>query len=131
MKYYYEDAFSAAWMHHAFGMKFVTDEGDLLEWCSEFSCFHIPDKNELSQAWDGTYFIHPDSLYLLNPQEGDLAVSFDCRNFPVYGIVAGSGEIVAAESNCAYNSYGHGFTEGLSEIYARSSKPFHWPEREQ
>lgn len=77
-RYYYDDPLAAAWMAKHFGMKFEDSElraairrvkKDMppTDW-------RDPGNYISNQGWlrDGYYFyIHPDSLHLLEPRKGD------------------------------------------------------------
>lgn len=67
MKYFYKDPLAAAWMAKHFGMRFQ-DNG-----------YEASPYEELLSHYDAggdgktfpKYYIHPDSLHLLEPQRGD------------------------------------------------------------
>lgn len=121
-RYYYTDPLAAAWMAKHFGMRFTDTQGVELEWCGEFNCFHLPDGQGLSQAWDGKHFIHPDSLHQLEPQVGDegidafgTQVEFKNGEWRIPHPVASSADEWA--------------TSPVS-IDKRNGLAFHWPECE-
>lgn len=74
-RYFYINEYTAAYMRDAFGMRFTDQAGTELEWCSEFSCFYLPSGDE--QAWDQKFYLHPDSLPKLEPQNYDVVEADD------------------------------------------------------
>jgi hypothetical protein len=67
MKYFYKDPLAAAWMAKHFGMKFV--EAYYKPYCNGGLWFDAYTHKD----WEGqTLTIPPDSLHLLEQQEGDL-----------------------------------------------------------
>lgn len=112
LKYYYDCPIKAAWMAKYFGMKF--EGGYAAQFLALDAASQIRDKNERDY-----YYIHPDSLHLLEPREGDL----------VKATWVGKG---APVSQCLiYNaievlgSYWH-----IGKIIQRNGIPFMWPEQE-
>lgn len=112
-KYYYDDPLAAQWMNSKFGMNFqelvsvmrgekFSDE--MMDIFSVHCVDFIPSM--------GRYYIHPKSLHLLEPQDGDV-VKVDSLGVRVWG----------------------SFTEEISQdiggkitlIYSRNGMPFHWP----
>lgn len=99
-RYYYTDPLAAAWMAKHFGMKLHsihTDEQmadyDIPETDRNFDWFDscivdgferdvemVSDAIEYIEKASDCIYIHPDSLHLLEPQEGD-AVEFDRWNW--------------------------------------------------
>lgn len=70
-KYYYADPLAAAWMAKHFGMKFDVDYGageKTLDRYHEIAILSVPPKIPALK-----FFIPPDNLHILEPQEGDLA----------------------------------------------------------
>lgn len=71
-KYFYTDPLAAAWMAKHFGMKFTAHDGCELKWCREFSCYYHPNEAEYAgQCWDDKYYIHPDSINILDLKNDD------------------------------------------------------------
>lgn len=67
-KYFYTDPLAAAWMAKHFGMK--------IEWSNEdgWQITHLIHQSIMGNEKVSIVklYIHPDSLYLLDPQEGDI-----------------------------------------------------------
>ena len=111
-RYYYTDPLAAAWMARHFGMAFERSDGDLLldfDDMADDLAIHIA-----SDLWDGKYFVHPDSLHLLEPLEADL-----------YATVHGCGWLAITPGE-SWKKQCYPF-----RIIQRDGKPFHWPEPEQ
>lgn len=69
-KYFYDDPIAAAWMAKHFGMEFVIEpSGDVVTW-KEFGVVSL-------KSWVERFYIHPDSLHLLEPQNGDCVIDDD------------------------------------------------------
>jgi len=104
MKAYYTDPLAAAWMTKHFGMKFSTD--------SKFAA------NDRPIAIDDKYdkfYIHPDSLHLLEPQYNDIVLGDD---YSVGTCVVRFGNpMVSTDFN-------------IRRIMERNEIPFMWPEME-
>lgn len=69
MRYYYDDPLAAAWMVLNFKMRLQKGEAGYGKGTTTFKA--LLDA-ELDRAWRYRYYIHPDSLYILEPQVGDL-----------------------------------------------------------
>jgi hypothetical protein len=65
MKYYYTDPLAAAWMADKFGMKFEHD----FDFAAMIIQYDLMRRNGKEVR---NIYIHPESLYLLRPQEGDV-----------------------------------------------------------
>jgi hypothetical protein len=122
-RYYYADPLAAAWMQKKFGMRFVRDflapdnSGDTKE---------IGFDGPVTCIFEGQkYYIHPDSLPLLEPCEGDLVEHYDfsgCYKDPYF---------FKTET---FKNFGIDVTEyfrnNSGKIIQRDGKPFFWPECE-
>jgi hypothetical protein len=78
-RYFYTDPLAVAWMNARHGFKFVTAEGELLWLLAKHCTFYgyegawvnpHDSARLISRAFPA--YLHPDSLYLLEPQIGDL-----------------------------------------------------------
>lgn len=112
-RYYYTDPLAAAWMAEYFGMRFIGDEGqdlDLADGCGFWrgGTYYFYDNEKL-------IYIHPDSVHLLEPQEGDL-------------LWVATPEGLAAEFHQSPSPYGG--NQEVIETIQRNGKAFHWPEQE-
>lgn len=128
-RYYYTDPLAALWMHKHFGMKLVhyaTQEhveeygGALGEEWNWLDCLPMDTGPEIEMTRDvlgwlercgGKIYIHPDSLHLLEPQNGDI------------------GNCGEAYDKGRWHS-GAGMSCGEPEIISRNGIPFMWPEEE-
>lgn len=112
LKYFYTDPLAAAWMAKHHEMDF---EG--LSWMEEEFCFALHDpENEPSH-----YYIHPDSLHLLEPQVDDvIRDDVDHEYQTVWKDEKGLG---------MDTSKGTASPSGI--IIQRNGKAFHWPEVEE
>ncbi|QEL19312.1 hypothetical protein [Limnoglobus roseus] len=107
-RYYYDDPLAAAWMVKHFGMKFLIDETESEQAETLF------DESDVQWAREALgvheFSIHPDSLHLLDIQEGDFVVGPNNKGGLEY--VAG----MKPSARC--------------RIIQRDGKPFHWPKLE-
>lgn len=110
MKYYYTDPLAAQWMSSKFEMKFqelvsvMRDEVFRDEMRDIFSVHCVDFIPSM-----GRYYIHPDSLHLLEPLSGDFIIRED-------------------------NAQPHRWTGrgvGVRKIIQRNGIPFMWPEVEE
>lgn len=65
MRYFYTDPLAATWMAKHYGMRFRYNNGDVFQDSGEW--FTLP-----MEMPSYLFFIHPDSLHLLEPQVGDV-----------------------------------------------------------
>ncbi|MBP3958377.1 hypothetical protein J8F10_24270 [Gemmata sp. G18] len=124
-RHFYTDPLAAAWMAKHIGMRFgFFDER------SDFREYEVPITGE-DDWWRsdrGRFYVHPDSLHLLEPRIGDLLV--ETGRLPIARIV---------DSDVDYISFGHNIAmlfatemlrKGRARIIQRDGKPFFWPELE-
>lgn len=109
MRHFYRDPLAAAWMAKHFGMRFSGWDAEYV--LSDFFC--LDDGYEISER-ECSYYIHPDSLHLLEPKDGDL-LEWD------YG--AG---VVGYKGGCGEGQFG----DRVRSIIQRNGIPFMWPETE-
>jgi len=72
-KRYYDDALQAAWMAREFGVRITTENG------LDVANVAVGMASRLNDSFvyhDPPYHIHPDSLRLFEPIEGDLVTSW-------------------------------------------------------
>jgi hypothetical protein len=123
-RHFYTDPLAAAWMAKHFGMEFENTS----EWDGEFDLgfFEVsPYGDEISSGIDvgikDKYFIHPDSLHLLDPKAGDL----------VDGIRIGTVfEVNGNELSVDVHGGDWEMDADRVTILQRDGKPFFWPEVE-
>jgi len=107
VRYFYRDPLADAWMAQAFGMRFTIRDG-----------VYVPTWQELASSGNADgYFIHPDSLPLLKPKNGDI-----CSHH-WYSAISDRPILI-------YRPY-EGQMFAWKEILQRDGKPFHWPESEE
>lgn len=117
MKYYYTDPLAAAWMAKHHKMRFLNRVGD------EIFYRNMQDMMDLERM---KFYIHQDSLHLLNLQVGDMVKSklgkhadtiIDSQDgIPVMTTIDAAEEILLNEDEV---------------IIQRSGIPFMWPESEE
>lgn len=124
-RYYYDDPYAAAYMYHRHGMVMADGEGRPLEWCYEFSCFYLPEGDGTS--WEGYFYVHPDSIHLLEPREGDLTVrgepevySYLCYETKEFPQICNREQGVRPRNACGGNWH-------VLQIIQRDDKQFFWP----
>lgn len=101
-RYYYDDPLAAGWQCVRHGMKFENDNPSIgLDWLSGKVLYY-----------GERYYIHPDSLHLLEPQKDD-GIEFESDT----------------EQYLYFWGAGHGLNE-LEKIIQRNGIPFHWPKSE-
>ena len=130
MKYYYTDVLAAAWMAKHFGMKLQKGVFGYGEGVTTYLTLLDAAGNE---AWKYRYYIHPDSLPLLEPKEGDVVI---CRwgkdaAYALCGRVRNvfEGEVVRVVSSDEDPDYsGLEFNYDATEIIQRNGKAFFMPE---
>lgn len=137
-RYFYTDPLAAAWMAKHFGMLFQFENGR--------ECYFDEDPH-VFRLTSSRFFIHPDSMRLLEPQVGD-AVEFDRWHWdrqrqedmkdapykPHYGSVIQCGkgewlEVVSAGVGWDTTFGGHQFAM-QHKIIQRNGIPFMWPASE-
>lgn len=69
MSYYYTDPLAAAWMAKYFGIRLDYECSNMIMQNAAAQVYMALD---VSQGGKGKFYIHPDSLGILEPQEGDL-----------------------------------------------------------
>jgi hypothetical protein len=116
-RYFYSDPLAAAWMSKHFGMR-ITDANGVAE-SIEDMCTTAWLLDESEALW----YLHSDSVQLLDPQNGDLV-----QHRGMIGVYDACGQIVivseAVETHC-YNIRTDDY-----RIILRDGKPFHWPQSE-
>lgn len=127
MRYYYKDALAAAWMAKHFGMKFGLENCGKIEW----NCIGTLDSPWTPlEDWKDIIdpisaheklYIHPDSLHLLEPQDGDYAEN---RAGNLCSLGGGAEIEVGEEREVRRRKNGY-------KIIQRNGVPFHWPEVEE
>ena len=136
MKYYYTDVLAAAWMAKHFGMKLQKGVFGYGEGVTTYLTLLDAAGNE---AWKYRYYIHPDSLPLLEPKEGDV-VRLNNSIRPRFNICDDKGKLLLdrkknpiTTTKFPYHEYivfNEHFREDVMAIIQRNGIPFMWPERE-
>lgn len=137
--FYYTDPLAAAWMAKHFGMMFGINHYGKIVWDCETQgatgeWSPIRDWEHIAaDAADGdaqpAYYIHPDSLHLLDPKEWDMGQRM--RGVPV---------VICSDQNYAeferagigrnYVALGDPLFDSHFRIIQRNGLPFFWPEME-
>ena len=117
-KLYYDDPLQAAYMAREFGVKLEDENENRIEWVDGhgFVLFDSEDVVDFVGMGIETFYIHPDSYRIFEPQEGD-------RN--IKGFVFEKGQWVIDGMIPAAM-----FSEVPREINHRDNKPFFWPKEE-
>lgn len=118
-RYFYRDPLEAAYMAKHFGMEFQRGDQCVVGW-SDFV--------ELEYCrWDAPFYIHPESLHLLDPQVRDLC-QFKCGNNHVNWA-----RIANIALNISFSVYPTGARrfDKFLRIIQRDGQPFFWPESEE
>ena len=116
VRYFYTDPLAAAWMHRYFDMRLQVLVAD------NPPVFYRWSPKQPDLAWqDNRYYLHPDSLHLLEPKEGDfgkISVGWGAT-FRTFGKESGWwwGDDQMEMPCDAHTNF-------------RDGKPFHWPESE-
>ena len=106
VRYFYTAPLAAAWMHRYFDMRLQVLVAD------NPPVFYRWSPKQPDLAWqDNRYYLHPDSLHLLEPVDGD-----EYRNS------AGEVETWASRLGLTWHP--------RYRIVFRDGKPFFWPESE-
>lgn len=125
-RYYYTDPLAAAWMARHFGMRYESPVRTSSNPQWDNAMFYV---NRNGNWHNVEYYIHPDSLHLLEPKEGDL---LECNNTNklLYGICLAFDKL--AESVCVESDSGHwSIGDSRVKIIQRNNIPFMWPEKEE
>lgn len=116
-RYFYTDPLAAAWMAKHHGMRFDLPRQSggspwdlLIEVCVHRETGAIDGGSALPPI-----YIHPDSLRLLEPIDGDVIDCRDCAN----------------NVGCGFQDYISKVNEPLGQMILRDGKPFFWPESEE
>jgi len=121
MRWYYDDPLAASWMAKHYGMKLqfsvghnytghiYTSANDILEYGA--ACFQ-------SSGIDRFYYIHPDSLNLLEIKEKDYINDDGCLG----AVWKTNGKLVYTEGDYEFPATG--------KIIQREGIPFMWPKKE-
>lgn len=123
IRYFYTDPLAAAWMAKHFGMRFQA------LYCNEDDNRDLDTVDDiLSSGHSVDLSIHPDSLHLLEPKDGDIGIWSEKWSghrdegkftYSAIGFYA---------SNQPYTSAD--YRPPMHTIIQRSGVAFHWPERE-
>jgi hypothetical protein len=134
---FYTDPLAAAWMAKHFGMRFTAC------WLGpgpqrEYECMPDDWHFEVHDNRTGRYYIHPDSLSLLEPRKGDL-VSLPYGEYGIIESLEENGKVACGTIHgiAIMNRYmplkaysARGLVPAHESIIQRDGKPFFWPERE-
>jgi hypothetical protein len=119
-RFFYTDPLAAAWMMKHFKLRIHTGGGDTCDFRADFSGNYY-EEDLLSLG--GKLYIHPDSLCLLEPQDGDVLYHNAETRIDRFAAIVGSVwlyDVPRAK---------RGVNNGL-RIIQRNGIPFMWPESE-
>lgn len=136
-RYFYTDPLAAAWMWQYHGIRYESSLS--AEWQ-----IRVSGHGESSSRFEVTYdygakpecfYIHPDSLYLLQPQAGDIVkairheVDYEFAEEYVIGSYSPVGNVTVRVNpgGTLLHTYGEGYR---IEIILRNGIPFMAPEKE-
>jgi hypothetical protein len=125
-RYFYADPLAAAWMARHFGMRFLHHPSGVLEEVEVMgrTCNYVR-----VPLWP-KFHLHPDSLPVLEPREGDVV----SKSPVVYGAAAVIvSQIWTHESGQKWIVFSDGWQSefpGITSILKRDGILFHWPECE-
>lgn len=145
-RYYYTDPIAAAYMHMEYNVAIEAENNcnspfrvPIKDWCvidgiaSEARFLELGVRSDLfkgntwvSASTSHKFYIHPDSLHILEPQVGDVIETYDKRtSIPKVG--------GALKRVRGVNFAEHLFAaQGVNgRIIQRNGKPFFWPECEE
>jgi hypothetical protein len=130
---FYSDPLAAAWMQKHFGMRFTVKIKGIPE--HEYEVGPAFWADEIASP-SPAYYVHPDSLHLLELQVGDVIGGMDSICI-VRGIDEDRARFVgeAYVSETAREGKAMGWCKrsgltGSTHIIQRNGVAFHWPERE-
>lgn len=128
-KYYYTDPLAAAWMAKHFGMKiyWISNGYEIQDYGWE-SIIPMDYDCVDGRRSEDKYYIHPDSLHLLEPETGDV---YEVDQSEVRYIDRDGVERITKKSS-PYADFmrvpSSGRTNGVFlRIIQRNGIPFHWP----
>lgn len=138
-RYFYTDPLAAAWMAKHFGMRFQqfmldrTEEAN--EVLSELTECDILD--DVFESHPSNYYIHPDSLHLLEPKAGDTLRVGDAGCIARYCGADQANHFIqiitpGSSSNANWTDQVYGLRVNGTDIIViqRDGKPLMWPESE-
>jgi hypothetical protein len=122
-RYFYTDPLAAAWMSKHFGMKFNEPY--------DFAVMIRMYDMSRGKKQDIKYYIHPDSLHLLEPMEGDYVTVFGAPRWVRYAMRTENKITVQYDVDGPEQIFSQSeVAKGIPRIIQRSGKAFHWPESE-
>lgn len=146
MRYVYTDPLAAAWMAKHFNCKLKDQNGNEIKLCKG-TLIHtnaIAFESEVDDGWEeyqGRFYIHPDSLHLLQPSISDFCSCRDEFLIEMRGFYAGDMGIYIGYGGSMAGISGHDgklFLKGrychykanTLVVIQRDGIPFMWPECE-
>jgi hypothetical protein len=125
-RFFYTDALAAAWQAKHFEMRF---------WNGGHEIHVLP---LVDGEGTGRWYIHPDSLHLLEPKEGDLVKYGLLSHFGVIGdrceYDVEDGKLFRLSQTTEWDmgeSFGFFASKRDAKIIQRNGIPFHWPQFEE
>jgi hypothetical protein len=125
VRYFYKDPLEAAWMAKRFGMRFPKAKSG--HYKPSTLAAHQNWKERGFQTQPDKYYIHPDSLHLMEPQVGDMISHFGLRAWRIDSM----DDYAYFHPNMPNESIGR-FTLKADKptIIQRNGMAFMWPESE-
>jgi hypothetical protein len=135
-RYFYTDPLAAAWMNKHFGMQFTRThchrgDGTFGESTKPVPIWILARDVENQVSENVKYYVHPDSLHLLEPLIGDVCITKDdgigyCSTLRV------EKEIITGKLKDYIQLSGFwAEAESLIRIMERSGVVYHWPDSEE
>jgi hypothetical protein len=141
-RYFYTDPLAAAWMAKYFGIKIMLndpDRGPELK-AEEIAAYITAEAEGDTSDRDTRYYIHTDSLHLLEPRIGDLyynscngsyhEVTEKGSNPPGGRVVVENWECKEDDIDLSTATMWWNYGKTHDRIIQRKDKPFFWPERQ-
>lgn len=120
VRYCYTDPLAAAWMVNHHGVLVVEENGFIHNESETIFDSHVED------CYRGRYYLHPDSLPLLEPKIGDFAVVNE-GNHDYLCVIAKFTENGRFRDGLTWDEIP---LAAIKRIIQRDGKPFHAPESE-
>ena len=134
-RYFYVDPLAAAWMAHRHGFHFehtpFSSYNESGGFCTKITIYH-------AEPGQPKFYVHPDSVALLEPQAGDLVFYDNLHGGEAWDefkcLISPADErypyIDTAETLMLMDSGEHPYRKELRRIIQRNGIPFMWPESE-
>lgn len=135
-RYFYTDPLAAAWMAKHFGMVFGFQRLDGTIVLDEDLIHPLEFEQVEPRHWRVAKFIvHPDSLYLLSAQAGDLVTLIESQDTRIAGWLELAENSESEQVMVQMNQQGSAWSSMSCQrsnlrVFQRNGIAFHWPESE-